>query len=90
MELLEFNGVVLLPRMCSIIIVVGPNFPLQISHAVELQALSNPKCPKRHHSAGMGQKPVPPVNIPIPTKIGSKMVGAPTPKWDPIASYFVH
>ena len=29
-------------------------------------------------------KPVPPVNIPIPTKIGSKMGGAPTPKWDPI------
>ena len=32
----------------------------------------------------MGQDPVPPVNIPIPTKIGSKMGGAPTPKWDPI------
>ena len=32
----------------------------------------------------MGQKPVPPVNIPIPTKIGSKMGGAPTPKWDTI------
>ena len=30
----------------------------------------------------MGQTPVPPVNIPIPTKIGSKMGGAPkTPKW---------
>ena len=28
----------------------------------------------------MGQKPVPPVNIPIPTKVGSKMGGAPTPK----------
>ena len=28
---------------------------------------------------------LPPVNIPIPTKIGSKMGGAPkTPKWDPI------
>ena len=27
---------------------------------------------------------VPPVNIPIPTKIGSKMGGAATPKWDPI------
>ena len=27
---------------------------------------------------------VPPVNIPIPTKIGSKMGGAPTPKWDSI------
>ena len=32
----------------------------------------------------MGQKPVLPVNIPIPTKIGSKMGGAPIPKWDPI------
>ena len=30
-----------------------------------------------------GQK-LPPMNIPIPTKIGSKMGGAPTPKWDPI------
>ena len=31
------------------------------------------------------KSPVPPVNIPIPTKIGSKMGGAPkTPKWDPI------
>ena len=26
---------------------------------------------------------VPPVNIPIPTKIGSQMGGAPIPKWDP-------
>ena len=32
----------------------------------------------------VGQNPVYPVNIPIPTKIGSKMAGAPTPKWDPI------
>ena len=34
----------------------------------------------------MGQNPVPPVNIPIPTKIGSKMGGELTyqPKWDPI------
>ena len=33
----------------------------------------------------MGQKPnpVPPVNIPIPTKIGW-VVNSPTPKWDPI------
>ena len=30
----------------------------------------------------MGQNPVPPVNIPIPTK--TKIGGAPTPKWDPI------
>ena len=29
----------------------------------------------------MGQNPVFPVNIPIPTKIGSKKGGAPTPKW---------
>ena len=32
----------------------------------------------------IGQNHVPPVNIPIPTKIGSKMSGAPIPKWDPI------
>ena len=34
----------------------------------------------------MGQQPVLPVNIPIPTKIGSKMGGEFTyqPKWDPI------
>ena len=35
----------------------------------------------------MGQNPVPPVNIPIPTEIPeipTKMGGAPTPKWDPI------
>ena len=33
----------------------------------------------------MSQKPVPPVNIPIPAKIGSKMGGEFTyqPKWDP-------
>ena len=33
-----------------------------------------------------GQKPVSPVNIPIPTKIGSKIGGEFTyqPKWDPI------
>ena len=31
----------------------------------------------------MGQNPgYPPVNIPIPTKIPTKMGGAPTPKWD--------
>ena len=40
---------------------------------------------KSYHLA-MGQNPVPPVNIPISTKIGSKMGGAPapTPKWDPM------
>ena len=32
----------------------------------------------------MGQNPVPPANIPSPTKIGSKMGGASTPNWDPI------
>ena len=33
----------------------------------------------------MGQDPVPPVNIPMPTLLGSKMGGAPkTPTWDPI------
>ena len=33
----------------------------------------------------MGQNPISPVNIPIPTKIGSKMGGefSPTPKWHP-------
>ena len=36
------------------------------------------------HDLAMGQKPVHPVNIPTPTRIGSKMGGAPTPKWDPI------
>ena len=30
------------------------------------------------------KSPVPPVNIPIPTQIGSKMGGAPFPKWDTI------
>ena len=37
---------------------------------------------KGEHMA-MGQNPVPPVNIPFPTKIGSKMGGA-APKWDTI------
>ena len=32
----------------------------------------------------MGQNPEPPVNIPIPTKIGSKMGGEFTYQWDPI------
>ena len=36
-------------------------------------------------TSGHGSKSVPPVNIPIPTKIGSKMGGAPTPKWDPMS-----
>ena len=34
------------------------------------------------HGYGSTLKIVPPVNIPIPTKTGSKMGGAPTPKWD--------
>ena len=34
-----------------------------------------PGCNFEH--VAMGQNPVPPVNIPIPTKIGSKMGGAP-------------
>ena len=46
------------------------------------------KSPRKHpnrHMA-MGQKPVPPVNIPICTKVGSKIgVNSPTPKWDPIS-----
>ena len=39
-----------------------------------------------HHQGhlAMGQNPVPPVNIPIPTKIGFNISGAPIPKWDPI------
>ena len=41
------------------------------------------KASPRTHLA-MGQKLVPSVNIPIPTKIKTKMGGAPTPKWDPI------
>ena len=35
-----------------------------------------------HPYMAMGQNPVPPANIPSPTKIGPKMGGAPTPKWD--------
>ena len=37
-----------------------------------------------HDDLAMGQNPVPPVNIPIPTKIGPKMGGEFTyqPKWD--------
>ena len=31
----------------------------------------------------MGQQPVPLVNIPIPTKIGSNMGGSPATEWDP-------
>ena len=38
----------------------------------------------------MGQNPVPPVNIPIPTKIKPKMGSAPTPKWDPIGLTYSH
>ena len=33
----------------------------------------------------MGQKPVPPANIPIPAKIGSNWVVHLPPTWDPIA-----
>ena len=43
-------------------------------------------CPLRGafvHMA-MGQNPVPPVNIPIPTKIPTKMGGAPTPNGIPL------
>ena len=35
---------------------------------------------KTNMAMAMGQNPVPPVNIPIPTKIGSKMGDAPYPK----------
>ena len=37
-----------------------------------------------HLARGQNPKPVPPVNIRFNPKIGSKMGGAPTPKWDPI------
>ena len=42
--------------------------------------------PGAHRESGCGhvatgQNPVPRVNIPIPTKISSKMGGTPTPKW---------
>ena len=58
----------------------GSMFPSSLS-AFEVAVLL--LC-QRH--LAMGQNPVPPVSIPIPTKIGSKMGGAFTyqPKWDPI------
>ena len=43
----------------------------------------------RPHVA-MGQNSVPPVNIPIPTKISSKMGGAPTPKMVPLVLTHSH
>ena len=48
---------------------------------LRVQILKNP----RGIHMAMGQNPVPPVNIPIPTTIGSKMGGEFTyqPKWDP-------
>ena len=38
---------------------------------------------KVEHPCGHGSKSRTPVNIPIPTKIGSKMGAPKTPKWDP-------
>ena len=50
----------------------------------------NPSSPRSQRlKFAKGQKPVPPVNIPTPTKIGSKISGAPTPKWDPIGQTFL-
>ena len=43
-----------------------------------------PVCPMAVVDLAMGQNPVPPANISIPTKIKPKLGGAPTPKWDPI------
>ena len=56
----------------------------RVRHTYRLQtADSSP--PNRGEDMAMGRKPVPPVNIPIPTKLGSKMGGEFTypPKWDP-------
>ena len=59
---------------------------------VSLLSFAFSRLPCNHHlnvegsnfqDVAMGQNPSPPVNIPIPTKIGSKMGGAPTRKWDP-------
>ena len=59
--------------------------PLRLPlHGVPAQRLGERVREKRlvrFPDLAMGQNPVPPVNIPIPTKIGSKMGGAPTPKW---------
>ena len=59
-----------------------------------LQGPEDPKQTKAKHRVNwvcsfvedmaMGQNPVPPVNMPIPTKIKPKMGGAPIPRWDPI------
>ena len=48
-----------------------------------LAVLHGPQSPRMVTNIylAMGQNPA--VNISIPTKIGSKMSGAPTPKWDP-------
>ena len=45
------------------------------------RALNLPSVPKR---PWVKVQIVPPVNIPIPTKIWTETGGAPTPKWDPI------
>ena len=45
-----------------------------------LMASGHPPPKKKVGDMAMGQKPVAPVNIPIPTNTGSKMGGAPTPK----------
>ena len=51
---------------------------------LHLRRRSGSRCrhDKIHAYIAMGPNPIPPVNIPIPTKMGSKMGGAPkTPKW---------
>ena len=54
-------------------------------HGPGAHSIPKPPKPRRFGKLAMGQNPnfVPPGNIPTPTKIGSKMGGAPTPKWDP-------
>ena len=46
---------------------------LDLAHPTLLSRI--PLLAHHHRHMAMGQKPVPPVNIPIPTKIGSKMGG---------------
>ena len=61
-----------------------PCVPSQMKHQCQepKERLGEVFCTTNHMA--VGQNPLPPVNIPSPTKIGSKMGGARTPKWDPI------
>ena len=72
----------------------APTFPTRFAHFLTgwaKKVFANKKAflkqvlKSMNSKSGHGSKARnPPVNIPIPTKIGSKMGGAPTPKWDPI------